>query len=62
MPYQNINAAISPADVQAVKDSFATILAKLPFLVNLTPNERKGLLKTGPGSRPLCVEYGIHPQ
>ncbi len=26
MPYQNINAAISPADVQTVKDSFATIL------------------------------------
>ncbi|HVG19397.1 MAG TPA: hypothetical protein VNI02_10110 [Blastocatellia bacterium] len=34
MPYQNINATISPADVQAVKDSFAAILGKLPFLVN----------------------------
>ncbi len=50
MPYQNINTAVSPADVQAVKDSFATIIAKLPFLVNLTPSERKGLLKTGAGS------------
>jgi len=36
VPYQDISAAISPADVPAVKDSFATILAKLPFLVNLT--------------------------
>lgn len=50
MPYQNINAAISPADVQAVKDSFSTILEKLPFLVNLRANEPKALLKTGPGS------------
>lgn len=50
MPYQNINATISTADVQAVKDSFAAILEKLPFLVNLTATERKALLKTGPGS------------
>ncbi|MDT5060478.1 MAG: hypothetical protein QOH63_937 [Acidobacteriota bacterium] len=50
MPYQNINVTISPADVQAVKDSFAAILEKLPFLINLTANERKALLKTGPGS------------
>jgi uncharacterized phage infection (PIP) family protein YhgE len=50
MPYQNINAAISPADVQAVKDSFATILAKLPFLVSLTVSERKATFKAGPDS------------
>lgn len=50
MPYQNINATISPADLQAVKDSFAAILEKLPFLVNLTATERKVLLKTGPDS------------
>ena len=49
MPYQNITAVISSADVQAVKDAFATILAKLPFLVNLKASERKALLKTGPG-------------
>lgn len=47
MPYQNINMTILPADVQAVKDSFAAILEKLPFLVNLTATERKVLLKTG---------------
>jgi uncharacterized phage infection (PIP) family protein YhgE len=50
MPYQNINATLSSADLQAVKDAFNAILGKLPFLVNLTANERKGLLKTGPGS------------
>jgi hypothetical protein len=50
MPYQNINATLSTADLQAVKDSFAAILEKLPFLVNLTASERKGLLKAGPDS------------
>jgi hypothetical protein len=50
MPYQNINVTISPADLQAVKDSFAAILTKLPFLINLTANERKALLKGGPKS------------
>jgi hypothetical protein len=48
MPYQNIDATLSPADVQAVKDAFATILQKLPFLVNLTADERKVIFKTGP--------------
>lgn len=50
MPYQNINVTISPADVQAVKDSFATILGKLPFLINLTVDERKATFKAGPDS------------
>lgn len=50
MPYQNINVTISPADVQAVKDSFAAILGKLPFLVNLTVDERKATFKAGPDS------------
>jgi citrate lyase synthetase len=50
MPYQNINVTISPTDVQAVKDSLTAILEKLPFLVNLTAKERKGLVKTGPDS------------
>jgi len=41
MPYQNINATLSTADLQAIKDAFSTILEKLPFLVNLTAEERK---------------------
>jgi hypothetical protein len=48
MAYQNIDATLSPADVQAVKDAFATILGKLPFLVNLTTEERKAIFKVGP--------------
>lgn len=50
MAYQNINATLSAADLQAVKDAFATVLAKLPFLINLTGEERKSTVKTGPDS------------
>jgi hypothetical protein len=50
MPYQNINTSVPAADVQAVKDAFALILNKLPFLINLTPGERHSTFKTGPDS------------
>lgn len=48
MPYQNIDAAVPAADLQAIRDAIAGILEKLPFLVNLTPEERKSTFKTGP--------------
>ena len=41
MPYQNIEATVPAVDVQAIKDAVATILTKLPFLVNLTTDEHK---------------------
>lgn len=50
MPYQNINATLSAADIQAIKDAFASIKEKLPFLINLTPDERKAITKAGPDS------------
>lgn len=50
MPYQNIDATLSAADLQAVKDAFAEVLEKLPFLINLTADERKSTVKTGPDS------------
>ena len=50
MPYQNIDAVIAPADLQAVKDAFATISQKLPFLVTLTAAERRTVFKAGPDS------------
>lgn len=50
MPYQNINASLSDEDIQAVKNAFQTILQKLPFLINLTAQERKSIAKTGPDS------------
>ncbi|HYX30150.1 MAG TPA: hypothetical protein VE863_16530 [Pyrinomonadaceae bacterium] len=50
MPYQNIDASISAADLQDIRNAFATIKTKLPFLVALTVDERKATFKTGPNS------------
>ena len=50
MPYQNISAQISDADMAAIKAAVATIQQKLPFLILLTADERKSLYKTGPNS------------
>ena len=47
MPYQNITASLSPADIQEIKAAFATIEAKLPFLVTLSAEERRNLFKMG---------------
>lgn len=50
MSYQNISATVSSADLQAVKTAITTIQQKLPFLINLTAEERKGIYKAGPNS------------
>jgi hypothetical protein len=50
MSIQNIDAAVSAADLQAIKDAFATIKEKLPFLTNLTVDERRATFKAGSGS------------
>jgi len=50
MPYQNIEAQVPAADVQAIKDAVTAIRAKLPFLVSLTADERRKIFKTGPDS------------
>ncbi len=47
MPYQNISAKLTEADLQDIKAALATIEAKLPFLVHLTIEERRRLFKMG---------------
>ena len=48
MPTDNrISAVLAPADKTAVLAAIATIKTKLPFLVNLSPDERKQLPKMG---------------
>ncbi|MEW6494294.1 MAG: hypothetical protein AB1589_17540 [Cyanobacteriota bacterium] len=47
MPYQNITATLSDADIQDIKAALQTIQQKLPFLVNLTPDEKRSLVKMG---------------
>ncbi len=47
MAYQNINASISPEDIQEIKAALQTIQKKLPFLITLTTEERRKLVKMG---------------
>jgi hypothetical protein len=47
MPYQNIEATLSDADLKEIKAAISTIEAKMPFLVNLTTEERRSLFKMG---------------
>jgi hypothetical protein len=47
MSYQNITASLSPADIQEIKAALQTIQDKLPFLVTLSPDERRKMLKMG---------------
>ena len=47
MPYHNISAELSASDMAEIKDAIAKIQEKLPFLVNLTTEERRRLFKMG---------------
>ncbi len=51
MTTNRISASISKADREAVMQAIATIKEKLPFLVDLTIEERKSLPKLGDKSR-----------
>lgn len=51
MPDNRISASLSQADRQAVIDAINTIRAKLPFLVDLSPEERRSLPRMGDKSR-----------
>jgi hypothetical protein len=50
MSYQNVSYVMPQADIDAVKTAIATINSKMPFLISLTEEERKTLLKMGPKS------------
>jgi hypothetical protein len=47
MAYQNITGSLSPQDIQEIKAALQTIQKKLPFLVTLSNEERRRLLKMG---------------
>jgi O-succinylbenzoate synthase len=47
MAYQNVNASISPEDIQEIKAALQTIQKKLPFLITLSVEERRKLFKMG---------------
>ncbi|MGB8507327.1 MAG: hypothetical protein WCD76_02890 [Pyrinomonadaceae bacterium] len=51
MPDNRVSATLSDADRQAVLAAIGTIKQKLPFLVDLTTEERRKLLKMGDSGR-----------
>jgi hypothetical protein len=51
MPDNRISATLSQADQQAVLSAINTIREKLPFLIDLTPEERRTLPRMGDRSR-----------
>ncbi len=56
MPDNRISATLSQADQQAVLAAVNTIREKLPFLIDLTPEERRGLPKMGDSSRGFVMQ------
>lgn len=54
MPQQNlVSATLNDTDQTAVLTAIATIKAKLPFLITLTPEERQSLFKMGDKGTPF---------
>lgn len=51
MAENRISASLSQSDRQAVMQAIATIREKLPFLIGLTTQERRTMLKMGDKSR-----------
>jgi hypothetical protein len=47
MAYQNITGSLSPQDIEAIKAALQTVQEKLPFLITLSNEERRSLLKMG---------------
>ena len=63
MPKDNlVSGTLTAADMQAVTDALATIRAKMPFLIDLSPTEKRRLFKMGDGSRAFVEKALIAAQ
>jgi len=51
MPVNRVNATLAPAQLEAVRGALAVIYENLPFLIDLKPEERQGMLKFGEKNR-----------
>ena len=56
MPENRVNTTISPEDLAAIQAAIATLKEKLPFLLSLTPEESKTLLRLGDKSRAFVAK------
>jgi hypothetical protein len=56
MPDNRISASLSQADQQTILSAINTIRQKLPFLIDLTPEERRTLPRMGDRSRGFVAQ------
>jgi hypothetical protein len=56
MSQNRISAEIAQADIDAVMNAITTIKNKLPFLINLSTDERKAMPKLGDKSRAFVTK------
>ncbi len=56
MAVNRISAKLAPADKEAVMQAIATIREKLPFLIDLTTEDRRTIIKMGDKSRAFVTK------
>jgi hypothetical protein len=56
MPENRVSATILPEDLEAIQAAIATLKEKLPFLLSLTTEESKSLLRLGDKSRAFVAK------
>ncbi|MEP0905801.1 hypothetical protein NC969_09820 [Leptolyngbya subtilissima ST-M1] len=62
MPYDNISATISDQSMAEIKRAIAVIQNNLPFLINLTPDERRKRFKRATKASPLSATASPPPK
>ena len=56
MPYSNISQELTPAQYDAIVVKINELKVQLPFLINLTPEERQSLPKMGDSKQPFVTK------
>jgi hypothetical protein len=56
MPYSNISSVLADADKASILTKLNDIKTLLPFLVNLTKLEKRGLQSLSPGNEPFVTK------
>lgn len=56
MPYANISSVLADADKASILTKLNDSKALLPFLVNLTKDEKRGLQNLSPGNEPFVTK------
>jgi hypothetical protein len=56
MTVNRVNATVTPAQMQAVRDAINVIYQNLPFLIDLKPGERQAMSKFGEKNRSFVVK------